>query len=439
MSTVSHSPVERGFRVRKFRQIGLLVVMTTTLVGLGCQKVAPRPESTEVTPVHHEKVEQRPQVFPLTYLEKRQAWLKIAPIIITYHAKQGDLIWECLERFCKRMDAYQARAGKFASESMSLSTKWEFAKCKLVEQFSTDYMVRFKFGLYMHDLFEQHVISSKDIQREVESCLTDYVERYNALNNEMLVKIQAGLDDAGYSSNPEYSSVASPETFHKAFQTAFDQVIVSVSQGTSLDLVRMTVVQEIGSALAVRLATSIATRLGVSEVILGTGAVSGVATLGISLVGGLALDWLVGELLKEFADYDPERDIREKVVESLEQVKLQLMGRCAAGVSAAFYQHMIDDLYGVPSYPEDEVKAFLKAKKAELEKEYDMGLTYQLVSYQLARSKSIDKALAQFIFGEDVEGSGMGRYWLPMQRPAPQAIYDWAGRQMDALKKGVQP
>lgn len=402
--------------------------------GLGCQPTENVVIQT-VAEVIRIQEESKPEL-PLTYEQKRQTWLKIAPIIKAYHDKQDDLIWECLETFCKRMDGYKPRASKFAGEAMSLSTKWEFAKSKLSELFTTDPLAPYQFESYVHELFEKEVISPKDIQREVECCLTEYVERYNALNNDMLVKIQAALNEEGYSKMPEYAVVANTESFQKAFLKSFNQVTASVAQDTTLDLIRLTVVQEIGSALATRLATSIATRFGVSEVILGTGAVSGVTTLGVSLVGGWALDWLVGEFLKAFADYDPERDIRDKVITSLDRLTGQLQGYCSAGVCAAFYQHMIEDLYGVPGYPEQDVKSVLIANKMDLEKNYDMGITFQLVSYKLARKKAIDKALAQLIFGQDAEASCIGRYWLPQNRPHPKAIFDYLDKNAAELKKG---
>jgi hypothetical protein len=416
-------------------QAAIVVCLVSTLGMAGCREIPTEMKTTEVARV----VLPVPEVvLPLTYADRYDIWMKLAPTISLYQKKQSDLIWECMERFCKRMDAYKPRAGAFASESMSLSTKWEFAKSKFAETFTNDPFAPYQFEFYVRDLFEKQVISSKEIQREVESCFIDYVERYNALDNEMILKIQADLYEVEYA-HPDYAELATPHTFQQAFHQAFEQVTSSVAQDTGVDVIRMAVVQEIGSALAVRLATSVATRLGISEVLLGSGAVSGATTLGISVVGAIALDWLVGELLKEFADYDPERDIRDKVEASIEQVKMQLMGKCAAGVHNAFCRRKIDDLYGVPSYPEQELKEALQVIIVELEKEYDMGLTLQLMMYQLNRAKFTQQALAKFFFKEDAERSAIGRWWKPNQRPEPTAEIRRIREMIGTIKTGGQP
>lgn len=419
--------------------LSLTVALVVGVAGCHVSELPVRPSETVAKPVVEVPSVELTIQPPLSYRARHAIWLKIVPTLTTYQDKQCDLIWDCLETFCQRMDAYKPRAEKFANEALSWSTKWEYTKSLWSEYIENDLEASYKFNAYIRELFEKQVISPKEIQVEVERCFTQYIERCNALDNEMIIKLQADLNELGISKLAAFPELASVEQFQRSFHFLFNNTIKTIGQDAGMQMLRMTTVEQLGSYLAVRLATSIATRLGVSEVILGGSAASGVVTFGMSLVGGYFLDMLVGELLKEFADIDPERDVRVSVTESLEQLKMRLMGRCAAGAQNAYYRRFIDDLYGMPSYPEKEVKEQLRGAIAELERDFDMGLTFQLVQYHLNRHKHTELALGHYIFGEfgeHGEQASIGRYWKYGSRPSPETIMSRVRQDLAQLRKG---
>jgi hypothetical protein len=74
---------------------------------------------------------------------------------------------------------------------------------------------------------------------------------------------------------------------------------------------------------------AVAAELGLEAGIFGTGAASGVATLGIGLIVGIVADQIIGFVLKT-AGYDPEREITVKVWTSLNRVEFLLLEGTAA-------------------------------------------------------------------------------------------------------------
>ena len=67
-----------------------------------------------------------------------------------------------------------------------------------------------------------------------------------------------------------------------------------------------------------------ATEMGVTAGVLGTGAASTVATLGVGMVVALILDYILDEVFK-LAGYDPEVKIEGLVCESIDKLEASLI------------------------------------------------------------------------------------------------------------------
>ena len=145
--------------------------------------------------------------------------------------------------------------------------------------------------------------------------------------------------------------------------------------------------------MVTRTLAAVATRLGLSGAILGTGAASSWATAGAGVVIGIVVDLLLDWIIGWF--YDPVDDIAGKVAASLDDVKHSI----TAGDPEAWQVHD-----GVKQMAADHSEPEISAKAAEvlanIERGGALGLTYALGKVADVQSGSRQLALRKLVFVE---------------------------------------
>ncbi|MBW3538824.1 MAG: hypothetical protein KY476_01000 [Planctomycetes bacterium] len=204
------------------------------------------------------------------------------------------------------VDAFFAHSKKntraFAKEVLSWSSKWQL----IVDQLP--------FGggnghqRFIYRKFEQYFKLSQ-LDRTVERAIKGYLQSVRSVEGKMLVELRADAADFP-------TAFVLADIDNRKVQSVYDAVISRAIDASGTDL-RADIATGLASVIAGELVAQVAVRLGVSAGILGTGAASGWATLGVGAIVGLIVDQLVSWIWDRCADPTGNlaRDVDKKLNE----------------------------------------------------------------------------------------------------------------------------
>lgn len=210
-------------------------------------------------------------------------------------------------------------ARPFAEESMSWNGKWQFVK-GIVRGGASH-------RAYLSTAFGEHVFTPEELQAAMEASVRAYLDDLEASEGEMLVALRADLADPDRPAELLPPHLRGDEAFRREYQALAARVVndlrldVGVTVGREIGLV---VASDVAAQVALQAAKTAAAEMGVGAGVLGTGAVAGVATLGVGIVVGIILDYLIDEVFR-MAGYDPAEKIAAKVRESLDAMEAALV------------------------------------------------------------------------------------------------------------------
>ena len=196
------------------------------------------------------------------------------------------------------------RARAFAEEVLSLRGKWEFVKAKLP---FTDHDGHER---DLHDRFEEMVVSGPELKELIQSVVSRYVSELQGLENDLLVSLRADLSDSELAGLQAGAVLKTDEAFRRNARS-LERVAGVVAGDLPVQVGREAltwVSADIATNVTASLATALAERLGISAGVLGTGAASGVATLGVGIAAGFVVDAVLDRVLRAMG-HDPRRRI----------------------------------------------------------------------------------------------------------------------------------
>lgn len=197
----------------------------------------------------------------------------------------------------------QKHLHEYAERVLSLKSKWELAWSKMPRA-DKDGHTKF-----LKNEFAKIVFSEADLTKAITQATEDYVRDVNAIENELLTKVRADIQDF-----PECAAILSATNTDELFRARFAATVTQLSQNTQTDLqvgVGQLIGSEIAAVIAIQVGKAIATRLGVSAGIIGTGTALGPETLGVSILAGIVVDQAVSWVVGWF--YDPTAEIEGKL------------------------------------------------------------------------------------------------------------------------------
>ena len=215
----------------------------------------------------------------------------------------------------------QQRTRDFADDVLGWSGKWHFVKGKIFRDDGKAHQ------LFMRQAFERHFFTAGDLQGLMQSVVAAHLSELEGQENALLVAIRADLSEQDLPALRELSAMKSDENFQREYRRLLDQVVPIVSRDMKVTIGREAVVwvaSDIAAAVTVRIASAVAVRLGVSGGILGTGAASGVATLGVGVAVGFVVDGAADWIMRQ-AGYDPSGEIAGKVSVTLTGIEKMLL------------------------------------------------------------------------------------------------------------------
>ena len=235
-------------------------------------------------------------------------------------AQTGERYLRCLDEFFAEKHSH---ARGFAEDVLSWGGKWAFVQSQM-PLFGDDGKSHRE---YLRQAFERHLFSGPEFQSVVKSIVTAYLSELEGQENELLVAIRADLGDEDLPGVRDLAALRSDEAFQGEYRKMLTDVIPVVGRELLITVGREAVVwvgADIATAVTTRVASAAASRLGVSGGILGTGAATGVETLGIGLVAGFVVDAVVDWVMRSCWGHDPEGDIARHAGAALDNIQQAL-------------------------------------------------------------------------------------------------------------------
>jgi hypothetical protein len=241
--------------------------------------------------------------------ERRKiAWRIVAPRLEIAQEEALEALKQRTQQVADFFTERQKHLHEYAERVLSLKSKWELAWSKMPKA-DKDGHTKF-----LKDEFAKIVFSEADLTKAITQATEDYVRDVNAIENALLTKVRADIQDF-----PECAAILSATNSDELFRARFASTVTQLSQSTQTDLqagVGQLVGSEIAAVIAIQVGKAIATRLGVSAGIIGTGTVLGPETLGVSIIAGIVVDQAVSWVVGWF--YDPTAEIEGKLRTQLE-------------------------------------------------------------------------------------------------------------------------
>ena len=237
-----------------------------------------------------------------------EAWRKITPRM--HAADQAGQ--ETAKRHAESVRAFFAerkrRSRDFGEAVLSLSGKWAFVKSKMPFTDGDSHRQ------FLREQFAEIVVSGPELQDLIQSVVIGYINELQGIENDLLVQIRADLSDSDLARFETGAMLRTDEAFRKEYARSLEQVAAVVQRDVMIQAGREAVTwvgADIATSITVSLATALAERLGVSAGILGTGATSGAATLGIGIAAGFIVDAILDRILKA-CGHDPVGAVASK-------------------------------------------------------------------------------------------------------------------------------
>jgi hypothetical protein len=246
-----------------------------------------------------------------------QVWEKIAPRL-RQAEQRGD---EFGERHLQSVKDFFAdkrgHANDFADDVLGWGGKWAFLKGKFTADDGKAHQAHLKAA------FARHIFTDRDIQERLQEVIASYLGELEGQENALLVEIQADLSEQDLPALRVLAMQEAGESFRGEYQKMVQQIAPVVGRDLKIAVGREAVVwvgSDIAAAVTIRVASAVALRLGVSGGILGTGAASGMATLGVGLVVGFVVDGAVDWIMRR-SGYDPSGQIAGELCGTLSRIE----------------------------------------------------------------------------------------------------------------------
>lgn len=212
---------------------------------------------------------------------------------------------EQLVRLREFFSASKQNTRVFATRALSWSSKW-----RLVADY-VPFTRHDRHPTFLRQQFEEHVFRPDDLEKAVKLAIDAYLAEVRSIEGMMLVRLRQDVAEF-----PTAFVLAGTEP--EQLQATFDEAIrkASLAAGSSL---RGDVASELVSLIAGEVLTQAAVRLGVSAGILGAGAASSWATLGVGVVVGLIVDQLVSWVWNWVAD--PVGDLAQSLDAKIDELR----------------------------------------------------------------------------------------------------------------------
>lgn len=288
-----------------------LIPVTSAAIGALCASWLDREAASPVSPSDSETVAVATDP-PASDLEevRDHAWQRIERRL----AEADERTQELTQRLILRIEGFfEGRKGKtkaFAEAALGWGAKWELIKSREGHR------------EFIAEQFEEFVFSQNELAAFLEEASSEYAQGLLEVENKLFVAIRADLDTRTTEALP---ALANDDILRKHFDNIVAKLAIDIRHENQLELGRLAGSFVIGEAIAAAIKgtmLAVATRLGISGAIIGTGAATSWATLGAGFVISIAVESLLNWIIGWF--HDPVEDISVRVASTLDDVKTSI-------------------------------------------------------------------------------------------------------------------
>jgi hypothetical protein len=255
---------------------------------------------------------------------RTQAWVTtVEPRLETADRADAAVVERRIALINSFFEQRKRRAKDFAESVLSTEGKLRLVWSKLP---GTDEK---GFAEFVRDEFARIVFRSDELKAVLRAAISGYQAESDAIENRVLVELRADLADGDLFRSKAVPALSEDEAFRREYQRLLNNILPGLERDLAVEVghqaitwIGMDLVME--TALAQAVSATIA-KLGVSSGLLGAGAASTIASLGVGLVACWVIDELVNWILKDAFHYDPVRDIQNRVADSLEEIRKSLI------------------------------------------------------------------------------------------------------------------
>ena len=227
---------------------------------------------------------------------------QLSPKLLRTRLKAADAAsQESIDQHLDALDQFfsEARRGTepFAEVALGLSSKLRLVADAL------PYSKHGQHERFLREQFQRHIFSEHELEQALHEIVQSYLRSLQSIDNQLLVELRADVADL--------SSVNGQPLPELSFELPISQTLTHTWQSLPGDVSR-----EVLSLLTAAVLTRVAARLGVSAGILGTGAASSVATVGVGFLAAVVVDHFVTRIWNHFAD--PKGKLSRELEHSLE-------------------------------------------------------------------------------------------------------------------------
>jgi hypothetical protein len=248
----------------------------------------------------------RSETAPATAAKSVVHWQAIAePHLQMCHQRVSESAARHLEPIVEQLNRARNGTAAFSKIALGLGSKWRLM---------ADAIPGTKGGrneTYLKKAFEQHVLRGDALEAAIVQSITSFLQEMRSHEGEMLVNLRADLQDFPY---VDWSTWRDETILNQRFDAAINTVI----RASEADF-RQAVGSQLVSLIAGELAAQVAVRMGVSAGILGAGAASGWATLGVGVVAGLIIDQIVTRVWYWISN--PEHDLTREIQSQIDSLQ----------------------------------------------------------------------------------------------------------------------
>jgi hypothetical protein len=176
-------------------------------------------------------------------------------------------------------------ARPFVDYALGYRSKWIFVK----KHWPWNHYSQDPVQAYLEQRWNECLFTPDDLHRVLASSVTRFLDDIRDAEDELLVSIRVDLADFPAAALPDLQSEAA---FRAAYASTLDAMGREVGMSLVSDVGREIAVG-VGSGIAARVLTMVATRLAVSSGLLATGVSLSPESLGATLVAAILLDWAI--------------------------------------------------------------------------------------------------------------------------------------------------
>jgi hypothetical protein len=247
----------------------------------------------------------------------------------------------------------------------------------------------------MNEKFAECVFKPDDAKREIEGAIAGYVQRLNAIENRLLVRIRADLSDGNLPTAQTIPALNSDESLRKEYDKLVSDVTASMKRDLAF-LGKRELAVFVGSEIATKIAVHVATAIGMRLGIVSIGAASSWTTFGAGFVVAIAVDYIIDEVLK-WTGHDPETEVAAKIEQALDKMRVTLVD--GDPEAKEIYQRL-RELEHEKGSPEAH-RVFHDASQS-IERSGNLGIRFDLHGLHETRKKLRREALQRLIVGKEI-------------------------------------